>query len=119
MAKSIKVKMLQIGKLIPVVNTHINCHLRLAYTVKEVVCFPMWISKKLGVDIYFTDSYASWQKGNIENTNKLIRQYIPKGTDFKNINNNRIMQIQKKINRRPREKLGFNSPKYEFYKHFS
>jgi len=67
-----------------------------------------WISKKLGVDIYFTDSYASWQKGNIENTNKLIRQYIPKGTDFKNINNNRIMQIQKKINRRPREKLGFN-----------
>ncbi len=78
-----------------------------------------WISKKLGVDIYFTDSYASWQKGNIENTNKLIRQYIPKGTDFKNINNNRIMQIQKKINRRPREKLGFNSPKYEFYKHFS
>ena len=77
-----------------------------------------WISKKLGVDIYFTDSYASWQKGNIENTNKLIRQYIPKGTDFKNINNNRIMQIQKKINRRPREKLGFNSPKYEFYKHF-
>ena len=77
------------------------------------------ISKKLGVDIYFTDYYASWQKGNIENTNKLIRQYIPKGTDFKNINNNRIMQIQKKINRRPREKLGFNSPKYEFYKHFS
>lgn len=77
-----------------------------------------WISKKLGVDIYFTDSYASWQKGNIENTNKLIRQYIPKGTDFKNINNNRIMQIQNKINRRPREKLGFNSPKYEFYKHF-
>jgi IS30 family transposase len=77
-----------------------------------------WISKKLGVDIYFTDSYASWQKGNIENTNKLIRQYIPKGTDFKNINNSRIMQIQKKINRRPREKLGFNSPKYEFYKHF-
>ena len=38
-----------------------------------------WISKHLGgVPVYFTDSYSSWQKGAVENTNKLIRQYIPK-----------------------------------------
>ena len=41
-----------------------------------------WLSKKLGVPVYFTDSYSSWQKGNVENTNKLIRQYIPKETDI-------------------------------------
>jgi len=77
-----------------------------------------WISDKLNVKIYFTDSYSSWQKGNIENTNKLIRQYIPKGTDIRKISNKKIMDIQKKINRRPREKLNFNSPKYEFFKHY-
>lgn len=36
-----------------------------------------WITKKLGVPVFFTDSYSSWQKGAVENTNKLIRQYIP------------------------------------------
>jgi len=44
------------------------------------------ISKMLGnVPIFFADSYASWQKGVIENENKLMRQYIPKGTDFDNV----------------------------------
>ena len=37
-----------------------------------------WITKMLGVQVYFTDSYSSWQKRAIENTNKLVRQYIPK-----------------------------------------
>ena len=35
-----------------------------------------WITQKLGVPVYFADSYCSWQKGAVENTNKLIRQYI-------------------------------------------
>ena len=78
-----------------------------------------WITKKLGVPVYFTDAYASWQKGNIENTNKLVRQYIPKGTDISRVTDRRIASIQAKINRRPREKLNFNTPKEEFYKHYS
>ena len=41
------------------------------------------ITKRLGVPVYFTDPYSSWQKGAIENANKLIRQYIPKGASFK------------------------------------
>jgi IS30 family transposase len=77
-----------------------------------------WISKKLDVPVYFTDSYSSWQKGNIENTNKLIRQYIPKGTDFRNITDKRIAMIQEKINRRPREKLNFLTPNEVFFKHY-
>ena len=40
------------------------------------------ITKYLGAVVYFADPYASWQKGAIENTNKLIRQYIPKHTNF-------------------------------------
>ena len=77
-----------------------------------------WLSKKLGVLVYFTDSYSSWQKGNVENTNKLIRQYIPKGTDISTVTDKRIATIQAKINARPREKLNFNTPNEEFFKHY-
>ncbi len=66
--------------------------------------------------VFFADSYSSWQKGAIENANKLIRQYIPKGTDFSSLSDNYIRKIQHKINRRPREKLNFQSPKEVFYK---
>lgn len=70
------------------------------------------------VPVYFADSYASWQKGSIENMNKLIRQYIPKGVDFSSISNVYIKKVQSLINERPREKLNFSSPKYEFFRHF-
>ena len=74
------------------------------------------IAKALGTTVYFADSYLSWQKGAIENENKLIRQYIPKGTDFKELSENFIKEVQYKINRRPREKLNFSTPKREFFK---
>ena len=74
------------------------------------------IAKALDTTVYFADSYASWQKGAIENENKLIRQYIPKGTDFKELSENFIKEVQYKINRRPREKLNFSTPKREFFK---
>lgn len=75
-----------------------------------------WITRKLGVPVFFTDAYSSWQKGAVENTNKLIRQYIPKGTDIGRVTDKRIASIQAKINRRPREKLNFSTPKEEFFK---
>ena len=77
------------------------------------------IAKALGTTVYFADSYASWQKGAIENENKLIRQYIPKGTDFRELSDEFIKEIQYKINRRPREKLNFSTPKKEFFKFIS
>jgi len=76
------------------------------------------ITKELGVTVFFTDPYSAWQKGAIENTNKLIRQYIPKMTDFNKVTDSFVMAVQKKLNRRPREKLNFSTPKKEFFKHF-
>ena len=70
------------------------------------------------VIVYFADSYCSWQKGAIENANKLIRKYIPKKSNFDNFSDHRIMQIQKKLNARPREKLNFDTPKNCFFKNF-
>ena len=75
-----------------------------------------WITGKLGVPVFFTDAYSSWQKGAVENTNKLIRQYIPKGMDISKVTDKRISSIQAKINRRPREKLNFSTPKEKFFR---
>ena len=74
------------------------------------------ITKYLGAVVYFADPYASWQKGAIENTNKLIRQYIPKQANFDDFTDKKIASIQKKINSRPRQKLRFETPKAEFFK---
>lgn len=74
-----------------------------------------YISKKLGVKVYFADPHAPWQKGAVENENGLIRQYIPNGTDFACVSQQKIKAIQEKINKRPREKLSFSTPEECFY----
>ena len=79
-------------------------------------CRHRRIAEALKTTVYFADSYASWQKGAIENANKLIRQYIPKGTDFRELTDEFIHSVQLKINRRPREKLNFSTPKDEFFR---
>ena len=76
------------------------------------------VTNKLGATVFFADPYSAWQKGTIENTNKLIRQYIPKEADFNKVTDAFVMAVQKKLNRRPREKLNFLTPKKEFFKHF-
>ncbi len=68
------------------------------------------IAQKLNIDFYFAHPYHSWERGANENTNGLIRQYIPKGTDFQNITQEFITRIQNKLNLRPRKKLDFLSP---------
>lgn len=73
------------------------------------------IAKRLNTIVYFTHPYSSWEKGQIENANKLLRQYIPKSMIINKENTNTLRQIQMKINRRPRKKLGFNKPFELFY----
>lgn len=75
-----------------------------------------WLTKHIGATVYFADPFCSGQKGAVENANKLFRQYFPKGTDFRLIEQSLLDAIQTKINRRPREKLNFSSPKIEFFK---
>ena len=80
----------------------------------EFACHEM-IGKSLGVNIYFTDPYASWQKGAIENTNGLIRQYVSKTETFEHVSHQQITKYTKKINMRPRKKLEFKTPQECFY----
>lgn len=68
------------------------------------------IAQELGVDIFFADPYSSWQRGTNENTNGLIRRYLPKKTDFRNVTDAQIEHIEKELNHRPRKILGYRTP---------
>jgi len=67
-----------------------------------------------GITTYFCDPYASWQKGGIENLNKLLRQYLPKKCDFARITNRDIYEIQEKLNNRPRKSNNYLTPNEVF-----
>ena len=75
--------------------------------------------EKLEADVYFCHPYASHERGLNEYTNKLIRQYIPKKTSFINIKSLDIMEIQRKLNSRPRKKYGYSTPNQLFLNKFS
>jgi IS30 family transposase len=68
------------------------------------------IKKEIGTDVFFAHPYHSWERGTNENTNGLIRWYLPKGTDFAKIPNERIKEIELKLNTRPRKRLGWRTP---------
>ena len=63
---------------------------------------------------FFCDPYSSWQKGTVENTNKLLRQYFPRHILPENITQDFLDQILKKLNDRPRKCINFNSPSQSF-----
>ena len=65
--------------------------------------------------MYFTAPYYSWQKGTVENTNKLIRQHIPKTMNINQLSYNKSLGIQYILNQRPRKSLFFESPFSLFY----
>lgn len=68
------------------------------------------IRDNFNVLTYFCDSYASWQKGGVENMNGLIRQYLPRKIDITKISQKQIKIIQELLNNRPRKKLGYLTP---------
>jgi IS30 family transposase len=74
------------------------------------------IAKELGIQFYFAHPYHSWERGANENLNGLIRQYIPKKTNFADISDQFIADIQDKLNNRPRKRLNFKSPNQTFTK---
>lgn len=68
------------------------------------------LEQKLGIQVYFAQPYHSWERGTNENTNGLIRQYLPKRTCFKELTQRQCNAIEKELNERPRKVLGFNTP---------
>jgi len=68
------------------------------------------LQEKLGIKVYFAQPYHSWERGTNENTNGLIRQYLPKGSCFKNLTQQRCNEIERELNNRPRKILGFSTP---------
>ena len=73
------------------------------------------IDKSLETQGYFADPYASWQRGLNENTNGLIRQYLPKKTSFDNLTQETIEWIMNRLNNRPRKTLGGMTPNEVFF----
>ena len=68
------------------------------------------VAKTLRAKVYFAHPYSSWERGTNENTNGLIRQYIPKNTDFSKLTNADIQFVENRLNTRPRKCLSFTSP---------
>lgn len=68
------------------------------------------IKKEYDIETYFCDPFASWQKGGVENANKLIRWYLPRKTDLSKLTDRDIYDIQEKLNNRPRKCLNYLSP---------
>jgi IS30 family transposase len=73
------------------------------------------LEKHLDMTLYFADPGCPYQRGTNENTNGLIRQYFPKGTDFRDVSHVEVRQVEKLLNSRPRECLGFRTPDEVFF----
>ncbi|MCX6807817.1 MAG: IS30 family transposase [Patescibacteria group bacterium] len=67
--------------------------------------------ERIGCDTYFCHAYASWEKGTVENTNGLIRRYVPKKSRIKDLSHKRLREIVWGLNNTPRKCLGFLTPK--------
>jgi IS30 family transposase len=63
-----------------------------------------------GVEVYFCDPRSPWQRGSNENTNGLLRQYFPRRESLAGVTQERCDEVAAKLNRRPRETLGFRTP---------
>ena len=74
------------------------------------------VSRATDVGFFFARPYHSWKRGANENTNGLIRQYIPKDSDFTNITQEFLEEVERKLNERPRKRHGFLSPNQVFSK---
>lgn len=77
-------------------GSEMTCHARLA--------------KRLNIDIWFADPHAPWQRGSNENTNGLLRQFMPKGLDLSDVSQEELNHVAKLLNGRPRETLAWMTP---------
>jgi IS30 family transposase len=102
--------------------------------IEHMTALPPWFAKTLtwdrgvelaqhkrvtaatGIQVYFADPYAPWQRGSNENINGLLREYLPKGTDLRPYTPAQLQAIAAELNDRPRKRLGFHTPAEELAK---
>ena len=72
------------------------------------------VTANTGLDVYFADPHSPWQRGTNENTNRLLRQYFPKGVTMKDFTQDELNQVAAKLNARPRKTLKFETPATRF-----
>jgi hypothetical protein len=89
-------------------------HQRCRLCRRDVPQYPE-IEKATGAIFYFANPHHSWERGTNENTNGLIRQYIPKGASMKDLTQAQCDRIAKKLNTRPRKRHGFKTPEEILY----
>ena len=92
--------------------SNIPKHLKLSLTYDngtEIAQHKLF-TKNSKVKVYFAHPYSPWERPTNENTNGLIRDYFPKGTDFNLLSKKDILEVQNKLNERPRQTLEYESP---------
>ena len=73
------------------------------------------LESRLGTRVYFATPHHAWERGTSENTNGLIRQYLPKGTNLSRVTQAQCGRIAEQLNNRPRLRLGFKTPNEAYY----
>jgi len=89
--------------------------LTLTYDQGREMASHKLFTKLTGVKVYFAHPRSPWERGTNENTNGLIRQYFPKGTDFNKVSRYEVKRAQHQLNGRPRKSLNYSTP----YKNFN
>lgn len=62
------------------------------------------------IQVFFCDPHSPWQRGSNENTNGLLRDFFPKGTDFRKVTDEQVAEAERLLNKRPRQTLGWRTP---------
>jgi IS30 family transposase len=83
---------------------------------KEMALYRL-LSERTGLQIYFADPHSPWQRGRNENTNGLLRQYLPKNENLSRFSQRELDRIAWLLNTRPRKTLGFRTPAEVFFEH--
>ena len=98
----------------------------MAYDQGREMAWHELLATETGIKVYFADPHSPWQRGRNENTNGLLRQYLPKGTDLSIYSQQELDEIAWKLNTRPRKSLNFRCPaeifmpeSFDFHKYFA